>query len=402
MLRELPPTSGLPPRLGDLFARKPRGLLEHGIAQVLDGAMVQVECSGTACLVIALETLKSRSPRRSVIVPAYTCPLVVLAAAKAGLKVLACDLEPGRFDLDETHLKQLVSADTLCVVATHLGGWLTDVGRLRRTLPAGVWVIEDAAQAFGARQHGRAAGTAGDIGFYSFALGKGFTTYEGGALVAQTQEMRAALRQTAQSLRQQRGSPEWFRCVEFAAFHLLYNGPGLWLAYGATKNFWLRRGDEVRAVGDYFDNEIPLHRVSNWRKGAAALALRRFPAHIAATKASRERLLAALAAVPGVDLHLPRPGDQPNGVFALATLASAARCEAVLRRLWRSPLGVSKLFARVLGDYDYLAGKLAPTKTPNARDIAARTVTITTSPWLRDADIAEIVSRIRQGMAEGR
>ena len=400
MLRELPPTAGQPPRIADLIGRCEPGALEAGLAKLLDYPDPQVECSGTACLVIALETLKGRSARRSVIVPAFTCPLVVLAAAKAGLKVLPCDLAPDSFDLDEAHLLQLAGDDTLCVIATHLGGWLTDVARLRQVLPPDIVIIEDAAQAFGARQNGQASGMAGDIGFFSFALGKGFTTYEGGALVAREAGMRAALRQASQRLSQPAPGKEWHRCIEFAVFHFLYNRTGLWLVYGTSKNFWLRRGDNIRAIGDYFDDDIPLHPVSDWRKGVAARALARFPAHLAASHSTRDRLLAALAGVAGLELHRPRAGDEPSSIFVLVTLPSVRQCAATLERLWHSTLGVSKLFAHVLGDYDYLVGKLAPAATPNARDLAARTLTLTTSPWMEEADIAKIVSGIRQGMAD--
>ena len=399
MLRELPPTSGLPPRLSDLFGRASDDALEVGLAALLDCPGPQVECSGTASLLIALEYLKSRSPRRSIIVPAFTCPLVALAGAKAGLNVIPCDIARGRFDLDEAHLQQLMGPDILCVIATHLGGWLTDVARLRAILSPEVIIIEDAAQAFGARQNQRPVGFAGDIGFFSFALGKGFTIYEGGALVANDPAIRAGLQETARRLHQPQRIDEYWRCLEFAVFHFLYNKIGLRLIYGTSRNYWLRRGDYIRAIGDYFDNEIALHPVSRWRKAVGSRSLARFPAHLAATAASRDLLIAALAKIEGLDLHLSRPGDAPSSFFALASFPTQQQCDAALDVLWASTLGVSKLFAHALGDYDYLAGKLVPTATPHARDLAARTLTITTSPWLGAADIAKIVSGIAEGMA---
>ena len=399
MLRELPPTAGLPPRLADLFGTSTTGGLEQALGTFLGTAPPQIECSGTACLVMAFEHLKLASSRRSVIVPAFTCPLVVRAAAKAGLKVLACDLAPGTFDLDEAPLAQLAGPDILCVVATHYGGFLTDAARLRAILPPGIAIVEDAAQAFGARQNNVAAGLAGDIGFYSFALGKGFTLYEGGALVARDAATRAGLLQASKRLATRKPGQEFYRCLEYAMFHGLYNPPGLRLIYGTSKNFWLRRKDEIRAIGDYFDEKIALHQVSAWRKSVAARAFRRFPAHLAQSHAARDRLLQALAQVDGLNLHAPRTGDQPSGIFAFVTLPTARQCGAALRHLWRSPLGVSKLFAHALGDYPYLAPLLVATRTPNARDLAARTLTITTSPSLRDDDIAKIVSGIAQGMA---
>lgn len=399
MLRELPPTAGLPPRLSDLFGTSTPGALDQALGAFLHTGPPQIECSGTACLVIAFEHLKLASARRSIIVPAYTCPLVVRAAARAGLKVLACDLAPGTFDLDEAHLAQLAGPDILCAIATHYGGFLTDVARLRAILPPGIAIIEDAAQAFGARQNNLATGLAGDIGFYSFALGKGFTLYEGGALVACDAATRAGLLQASQKLVLRQPGREFYRCLEYAMFHGLYNPLGLRLVYGTSKNFWLRRKDEIRAVGDYFDDDIVLHQVSDWRTSVAARAFCRFPAHLAATRSARHRLLQALAQIDGLNLHAPRTGDEPTGIFAFVTLPSAAQCSAALRHLWRSPLGVSKLFAHALGDYAYLAPLLVATSTPHARDLAARTLTITTSPSLRDADIAKIVSGIAQGMA---
>lgn len=407
ILRELPPTSGLPPRVSDLFAplsdpfaRRSDPALEVFAAKFLDGTEPQIECSGTACLVIALEYLKTLSPRREVIVPAFTCPLVVLATAKAGLKLLPCDLAQDRFDLDEAHLAKLVSDRTLCVVATHLGHWLTDVVRLKAILPPEIKVIEDAAWAFGARQNGRSAGFAGDIGFFSFALGKGFTLYEGGALVAGNETIRAGLRATSQRLRQLEPAEERQRCIEYFTFHFLYHTLGLWLIYGTSKNFWLRRGDTIRAIGDYFETDIPVHAMSDWRKRVGARAIQRYAAHLVATRASRERLLAALGSIEGLELHAPLEGCEPSWLFMLVTLPTQNQCDSALKQLWRSPLGVSRLFAHVLSDYAYLAGKVEPLPTPQAQKLAARTLTVTTSPWLNAGDIAKIVSGIRQGMAD--
>ena len=82
-------------------------------------------------------------------------------------------------------------------------------------------------------------------------------------------------------------------------------------------------------------------------------------------------------------------------MFLFVTLPTAGRCRRVLDRLWSSRLGVTKLFARALGDYEYLARKLQPSDTPNARDLAARTLTITTSPWLGEPDVERIQAILR-------
>src|SRR5258708_39423259 len=102
--REVPPTAGLPLRWRDFDPRRNRPRLEETLAAFLDVPSVQLECSGTAALIIALTMLKQHSIRRSVIVPAYTCPLVALAVLHCGLKPLLCDLAPGSFEFHSTTL----------------------------------------------------------------------------------------------------------------------------------------------------------------------------------------------------------------------------------------------------------------------------------------------------------
>jgi len=192
---EVPPTAGLPPRFGDLLPFAGPSLAAQA-AQFLGVDEVQIECSGSAALVVALTALKRRSPRTSVIVPAYTCPLVAIAVAHCGLKLRLCDLLPGGIDMDPAALAALCDDDTLAIVPTHLAGRIADVDTaIACARGVGAWVIEDAAQALGARfADGRAVGTRGDIGFFSLAVGKGLTTFEGGLLIARDASLRAELR----------------------------------------------------------------------------------------------------------------------------------------------------------------------------------------------------------------
>ena len=75
---ELPPTAGLPLRLADL--RPGAATLAADIAAQLGTPPLQLECSGTASLLIALTTLRELQPqRRRVVAPAFTCPLVAIA-----------------------------------------------------------------------------------------------------------------------------------------------------------------------------------------------------------------------------------------------------------------------------------------------------------------------------------
>ena len=397
-LGEAPPTAGLLPNWSDLAGRKRDPAFEHELALFIGAPTVLLTSSGTAALVLAMQWLAERSPRRTVIVAAYTCPLVVLAAARAGLRVLPCDTVPGGFDLDLAHLARLLSPDTLAVIATHYGGALTDVARLRESLDAcapGTPIIEDAAQAFGARWRGRSVGLTGDIGVFSFGVGKGFTIFQGGCLVSRSVATMVGLSGLSARLANPAPWAEFRASAQLCGYHAFYNPLGLRLVYGLPRRRWLRRGDEIKAVGDEFPDKIELNRVGAWRQRVGARALERLPAHLAATRARFADLALRFATIEGVSVHVPLPDASPTGLFLFVTLPTAGRCRRVLDRLWSSRLGVTKLFARALGDYEYLARKLQPSDTPNARDLAARTLTITTSPWLGEPDVERIQAILR-------
>lgn len=378
---ERPPTAGLAPRFADLFARGEEGAFAKAIAGRCGVSDAVLLSSGTSCLLLIFEHLKSRSARRSVIIPAYTCPLVVLAAAQAGLKVVACDMARERFDLDLDQLARLVGPDTLCVVPTHYGGWLTDVEAVRRVVrgrePDAV-IIEDAAQAFGARWAGRPVGLVGDVAIFSFAAGKGLTTFEGGAIVSRDPGTMAAIGETARGLVRPAPVQELSHTVQLAGYHLLYNPMGLRLIFGAPKRRALARGDEIEAASDHFEGPIRIAPMSLWRQRVGLHALPRLDAHLAGARATFDSLADRLAGCRGLKVHVPEPDADPAATFLMVTLPADVDL-APVAEIWRSRAGVAKLFTRAIGDYPYLAGHVEPGETPNARDLARRTITISTS-----------------------
>ena len=395
-LREVPPTAGLPLRWRD-FLPAPGRSLEAGMAALLRLPAVQIECSGTAALIVALTTLKQASARRAVIIPAYTCPLVVLAIGHCGLKPVLCDLRCDHFDLDLQALQGLCNDDILAVIPTHLGGRVADVVNVKNIAQrVGAAVIEDAAQALGATWQEQPAGTLGDIGFYSLAVGKGLTLYEGGVLVSRDADLRERMRATSEQLAPRRLDWELRRLLELAGYTVLYRPSALRLAYGMRLRQALKHGRLIEAVGDDFTDAIPLHRVGGWRRVVGARALARLPSFLATLAGQAAARKTRLAAIPGV-----RVMDDPHGAhgiwpYFMVLMPSARARDAALARLWSAGLGVSRLFIHALPDYPYLAGRFDRAEVPHARDFAARMLTISNSPWMREADFL----RIRDVLAE--
>jgi perosamine synthetase len=391
--REVPPTAGLPLRWRDFLPRAGADALESTLARIVDLPSVQIECSGTAALVVALTTLKQRSARRSVVIPAYTCPLVALAVLHCGLRPIVCDLQQNHFDLCPEALETACNDDTLAIVPTHLGGRVADLtvvsGVARRT---GAWVIEDAAQSLGARYQGRPVTTVGDIGFCSLAIGKGLTLYEGGVLVTRDEGLRQALRETSARIAPYRTAWEALRLSQLFAYALLYRPAGLRLAYGMPLRRALRRNRLIEAAGDDFPTRIPIHRVGTIRRaigGNASIRLSSFLAIISAQATARKN---ELERISGLTIMGDPEGSDGTWPFLMALLPTARARDAALARLWTAGLGVSRLFIHALPDYPRLTGELGTPDVPHARDFAARMLTISNSPWLRDEDFATIRS----------
>lgn len=395
--RDVPPTAGLPLSLRDFVAAGQS--LEQDIAAFVGQASAQIEASGTAALVIALASLKRLSGRRSVVVPAYTCPLVALAVIHCGLKPVLCDTRPGDFDLCPEALAAVCGDDTLAVLVTHLGGRVADVATATTLARgAGAAVIEDAAQSLGARWQGRPVGGLGDIGVYSLGVGKGLTIYSGGVLVARDEALRRELRETAARIAPYRLDWELRRMVELAGYGLLYRPRGLWLAYGLPLRRHLRAGKLIEAAGDDCSAKIPLHRVGGWRKRIGANALKRLPVFLAAGAARAAARRSRLEAIDGVSVLGDAEGDAGVWPFLQVLMPSERTRDAALRRLWPAGLGVGRLFIHALADYPYLEPDIDGSGIPNARDFAARMLTVTNSEWLGEGNFEQVCRALEESV----
>lgn len=137
--------------------------------------------SGTAALIVGLRAL-GIGPGDEVIVPANT----FIASAEA---VLMCGAIPvfaevdRSLTLDPVDLQTKITSHTKAVMPVHFGGISCAMDKILEVAERyGLWVIEDCAQACGARYQGRRVGSLGHIGAFSFQINKMITTGEGGAI----------------------------------------------------------------------------------------------------------------------------------------------------------------------------------------------------------------------------
>ena len=123
-----------------------------------------------------------------VIVPAFSWISVANAVSYCNAIPVFIDIDPDTFNIDCKQIKNKISSRTKAIIAVHLFGLCANVDYIRQNFP-GIMIVEDAACAAGAALRGKAAGSLGDIGCFSFHPRKTITTGEGGMLTTNDDAM---------------------------------------------------------------------------------------------------------------------------------------------------------------------------------------------------------------------
>jgi dTDP-4-amino-4,6-dideoxygalactose transaminase len=161
-------------------------------------------------------------PGDEVIVPALTFVATAAAVRYTGATPVLCDIK-GAHDLnvDPDAVAACLTPRTRAVVAVHFMGYPADVETLRALCDEhGLRLVEDAAQAVGARVGDRQVGTLGDLGCFSFFSKKQLCVGEGGMVLSSDSELAARVRRlrahglTSATWERHRGYAEGYDVVE--------------------------------------------------------------------------------------------------------------------------------------------------------------------------------------------
>jgi perosamine synthetase len=167
---------------------------EQAFAKVA-GTRHAISCSnGTAALHLALLGL-GLAPGEEVLVPTLTFAACANSVVYCGAKPVFVDIEPDIWCLDPSRLETQITPRTRGMIAVHLRGHAADMDSIMEVARRhGLFVVEDAAQAHGARFRGRPVGSIGDVGTFSFFGNKMLTTGEGGMVTTNDDDMAARIR----------------------------------------------------------------------------------------------------------------------------------------------------------------------------------------------------------------
>ncbi len=169
--------------------------LEREIADLCQSSYAVGVASGTDALILALRAAGIQAGNE-VIVPAFTFVATADAVSILGATPIFADVEPTTLNMDVDHAASLVTSRTRAIIPVHLYG---RPANMRAVLDLGVRhnvvVIEDCAQALGARYEGEPVGSRGDYGCISFFPTKNLGGYgDGGMVTAHDQRSAASLR----------------------------------------------------------------------------------------------------------------------------------------------------------------------------------------------------------------
>jgi aminotransferase EvaB len=151
--------------------------------------------NGTNALVLGLRSL-GVGPGHEVITVSNTAAPTVLAIDQVGATPVFVDVHEDDYLMDVGRVGSAITERTACLLPVHLYGQCVDMAPLRRIADAhGLAVLEDCAQAHGARHHGRIAGSFGEAATFSFYPTKVLGAYgDGGAVITSAAGTDAALR----------------------------------------------------------------------------------------------------------------------------------------------------------------------------------------------------------------
>ncbi len=160
-----------------------------------------------------------------VIMPSYTFVSTANAFVLRGAKIVFVDIRPDTMNIDENKIEKAITEKTKAIVVVHYAGIACEMDTIMSiSKKHNLYVVEDAAQGVMSTYKGKALGTIGHIGAYSFHDTKNYTSGEGGLLLINTEKyiQRAEIIREKGTNRSQflRGVIDKYRWVDVGSSYL--------------------------------------------------------------------------------------------------------------------------------------------------------------------------------------
>jgi perosamine synthetase len=344
-------------------------------------ADVFVTGSGTCALYLILEALTRLYPdKKTVILPAYTAPVLKLPCDKAGLKIALCDITLEDYGYDFKNLSSIIDNNVLCIVSVELFGIPPEVAGIKKFK---VPVIDDAAQAMGSICKGKMAGTMGMAGIVSFHRGKNLSTYSGGGLLSCSAELTEVIKKEIFLLTRPRWKAEILAFLKVLAISHLIN-PSL---YAILEPF-------VRPLKSRtLHHSFVCAAQTIFQQGLGSVLMQRVNGIMRKRIANGDRLYGGLKETAGIILHQKRKNVTIAYNQFPIIFEDATKVEKIQKKLWKEGIETTRQYIRPLHHYFELG--YSKDAFPVARQVAQGLLLFPTHCCVGEKDIEKGINIIR-------
>jgi aminotransferase len=318
--------------------------------------------SCTEATFLAME-LAAIGPGDEVVLPTVSFVGAANAIASRGARPIFCDVDPHTLNPSAADIEQVLTNRTRAVLVLHYGGYPGDIVRIAELCRArGLLLIEDAAIAVASTVDGRACGTFGDMGVWSFDHVKILVTVDGGMLYVRDPELAA-------------------RAPKLAYFGMEQKS-GYDQALNARTRWW---DFEVSAFGRRSVTNDVLAAV-----GSVQLA--RLPEFVARRREIARRYDSALAGIDGLRCPPPLPAGHESSYYMYWVQMAAGIRDDIARDLYERGIYTTFRYAPLhrIGAYGSTA------VLPHAEAATAQTLLLPLHQALTDADVDQTVEALTE------
>jgi perosamine synthetase len=343
--------------------------------------------SGRAALWVVLRGLRRLRPERDVVaLPAYTCFSVPASVVRAGLKIHPVEIDPHTLDFDLAQLDALPEEGLLCIATSNLFGFPSDLPRIRRAAEAkGAFVLDDAAQAMGAIDNGRFAGTLGDVGIYSLGRGKAITTMEGGLIVTDSDEIARVVQAEAKNLKMPSSTHGAWLLIEMLMYCVLLRPSLYWIPNSLP---FLKLG-----VTEY-NPEFPAEELHALCRALLPQLLDELPQMNRVRRSNARAITEALAGSP--DFESPRLALNTCPTFVRLPLVARDKVtrERAVSRLRQAGIGAGSFYPSAICDIEGIEPHMSVREfhRRGAELLSEKLMTLPVHPFVRPRDLELMVN----------
>lgn len=267
------------------------------------------------------------------------------AISRKGLTPIFADIKADNYTLDPDSIESLITSKTCAIVPVHVYGNLCDVDKIQSIAKEyNLKVIYDAAHAFGVQKDGVSAASFGDASMFSFHATKVFNTIEGGAI-----------------------------CLKDAS---LANTLNCW------KNFGITGPETVKYIGGNA-------KMNEFCAAMGLCNLRHLNEEIHKREIVAKHYWSRLNEIPGIKLSLPPKNIKSNYAYMPVVFEDefGSSRDKVFDELAAHNIHARKYFYPLISDYECYRNIYSSSRTPNAKYIAERVLTL---PLYADLSISDV------------